>query len=262
MDVEGSRRVRVTGKRLTSLVLAASFAGCAAPDGVAPEGTKSSTPVQAAMAIELPRLPPQGVVVQEDGGLTFLGVDGGALYRLEEYRLYYQWTVPGPVIVRREGTFYLLDASRHILEPFESPEAAFVAAPQFQDDLELPLPPHPAAMTDLSGFWAYALPSPDGRGLLAQWSGECEVPNAFFIVDDVPRPVTGEGRFWESPNSISLGWSAQGEALVFLTPNDACGDKRVPGIYAFLAPGDGQLLYPVHGIHSGARMWGVEPPTA
>lgn len=193
--------------------------------------------------------------MQEDGGLTFVGVDGGSLYRLEGYRLYYQWTVPGPVIVRREGTFYLLDVPLHTLEPFDSHEAAFAATSQFQDGLELPLPPHPAGF-DLTGFWAYALPSPDGRDLLAQWSGECEVPIAFFVVDGMPRPVTGERRFWQSPNSRSLGWSAQGEALVFLPDNDACGDKRGPGLYTFRVPGDGELVYPVHGIRDSARMWG------
>ena len=251
----------MTRKLLTSIAAGALLVGCAGPDGVAPGATTAPTPGTARVAIELPRLPPQGIVVQEDGGLTFLGVDGGVLYELEDYRLYYQWTVPGPVIVRRAGTFYLLDVPRHVLEPFESREAAFDTAPQFQDDLELPLPPHPAG-TDLSGFWAYALPSPDGHDLLAQWSGECEVPNAFFIVDGVPRPVTGERRFWTAPNSRALGWSARGEALVFLLDNDACGSKRAPGIYAFSGPGDGDLLYPVHGIRTSARMWGVEPPTA
>lgn len=62
-------------------------------------------------------------MVQEDGGLTFLGVDGGP---------------------------------RHTLEPFKSPAAAGAATTQFQDDLvqddlELPLPTHPPAVTDLSG---------------------------------------------------------------------------------------------------------------
>jgi hypothetical protein len=254
--------VPVTLKLLTSVVVATLFAGCATAGNEAQDGTTPSTSRPARVAIELTRLPPQGVVVQEDGGLTFLGVDGGVLYRLEDYRLYYQWTVPGPVIVRREGTFYLLDVPRHTLEPFESPEAAFAATSQFQDDLDLPLPPHPAAVTDLSGFWAYALPSPDGRDLLAQWSGECEVPTAFFVVDGVPRPVTGERRFWRSPNSRSLGWSAQGEALVFLLPDDACGNKRVPGVYAFRGPGNGELVYPVHGIRSSARMWSVDPRAA
>ncbi|MEO8424191.1 MAG: hypothetical protein ABI595_09830 [Actinomycetota bacterium] len=250
----------MTKKLLTSVVVAALFAGCATAGNGASDGTTPSTSGPARVAIELPPLPPQGVVVQEEGGLTFLNVDGGVLYPLEDHRLYYQWTVPGPVIVRRKGTFYLLDVPRHILEPFESPEAAFAATSQFQDDLDLPLPPHPAAVTDLSGFWAYALPSPDGRELLAQWSGECEVPTAFFVVDGVPEPVTGERTFFESPNSRSLGWTARGDALVFLLPDDACGDKREPGIYAFRGPGGGELLYPVQGIHSSARMWGVEAP--
>jgi hypothetical protein len=252
--------VPVTKKLLTSVAMATLFAGCATAGNEAQHGTTPATSRPARVAIELPRLPLQGVVVQEDGGLTFLGVDGEVLYRLEDYRLYYQWTVPGPVVVRREGTFYLLDVPRHTLEPFKSPEAAFAATSQFQDDLKLPLPPHPAGI-DLTGFWEYALPSPDGHGLVAQWSGECEVPHAFFVVDGVPRPVTGEKTFLDSPSSLSLGWSARSEAVVYL-PHLFCGDKRVPGIYAFRGPGDGQLLYPVQGVRSSARMWGVEPPAA
>lgn len=252
----------MTRKLLTSIAVGALLVGCAMSGTVTPSGTTPSLASPPAEAVELPDLPLQGVVVQEDGGLTFLGLDGGALHRLEGYRLYYEWTVPGPVIVRRAKQFYLLDVSRHSLEPFESPEAAFAAAPQFQEDLELPLPRHPGTMTDISGFWAYALPSPDGRQLLAQWSGECEIPRAFLVVDGVPRPVTGERWFGLSPNSRSLGWSARGAAVVFLLDSDACGDKRAPGIYAFHGPGDGELLYPVHGIRSSARMWGVEPPTA
>jgi hypothetical protein len=258
----------MTRKLLISIMITSSLTGCATDVGDAPRPASparshpTSTPVPVPETIELPHLPPQGVVVSEAGGLTFLDIGGDSVYRLEGFRLYYQWTVPGPVIVRRSKTFYLLDASEHDLEMFESPEAAFAAAPQFQDDLELPLPPHPAVMTDMSGFWAYALPSPDGRDLLTQWSGECEIPTAFFVIDGVPRPVTGERRFWTSPNSIALGWSARGRALVFLTPNDACGQRQAPGIYAFDGPGDGELLYPVHGTRSGARMWGVEAPAA
>jgi hypothetical protein len=253
----------MTKKLLISVAAASLLAGCATSNTSVPGGTTPSISSRAAATIELPRLPPQGVVVHEDGALTFLDVDGEVLYTLPGYRLYYEWMVPGPVIVRRGRQFYLLDVARHTLEPFETPEAAAAASrPQFQEGLELPLPPHPAAMTDMSGFWAYALPSPDGRDLLAQWSGECEVPTAFFVVDGVPRPVTGERRFWQSPNSRSLGWSARGEAFVFLLPNDACGNKRGPGIYAFRGPGDGDLLYPVHGFRSSARMWGVEGPAA
>jgi hypothetical protein len=251
----------VTRKLLTSIAVTVLLVGCAAPGNEEPRGTAPSLSSPAPAAIELSSLPPQGVVVHEDAGLTFLSVDGEPVYRLDGYRLYYEWTVPGPVIVRRGKQFYLLDVSQHMLEPFESPEAAAAAAPQFQDDLELPFPPHPAG-TDLTGFWAYALPSPDGHDLLAQWSGECEVPTAFFVVDGVPQPVTGERRFWASPNSRSLGWSARGKALVFLLDNDACGAKREPGIYAFQGPGDGELLYPVHGIRTSARMWGVESPAA
>lgn len=83
------------------------------------------------------------------------------------------------------------------------------------------------------GYWRDAYLAPDRHVLLAQWSGECEIPIAFFVDAESGelRPVTGEADWREAPESIALGWSRDGRARVRLLKG-ACGsgfDK--PGVY-------------------------------
>ena len=84
------------------------------------------------------------------------------------------------------------------------------------------------------GYWPDAWLSPDGRALLAQWSGECEIPTAFFVParGGPMRPVTGERDWRKSPESVALGWMADGRARVRLL-GGLCGHAGdPPGIYA------------------------------
>jgi hypothetical protein len=83
------------------------------------------------------------------------------------------------------------------------------------------------------GHWADAWLSPDGRTLLAQWSAECEIPIAFFVDAErgSMRPVTGEQRWAKAPESIALGWAADGRARVRLTKGYCGGTKHPPGVY-------------------------------
>ena len=76
--------------------------------------------------------------------------------------------------------------------------------------------------------------SPDGRTLLAQWSGECEIPHAFVLpAGGGPlRPVTGERDWRTSPESVALGWLADGRARVRLLEGLCGHGARRPGIYA------------------------------
>lgn len=99
------------------------------------------------------------------------------------------------------------------------------------------------------GHWAGLLVSPDGRWVLAQWSGECETPSAWFVPLDggAPRLTTGEADLGTNPNSWAVGWSADGRALVSLDgPDAACGSgDPAPGTYAIdPATGDRELLVP------------------
>ena len=83
------------------------------------------------------------------------------------------------------------------------------------------------------GHWAGAWLSPDGGTLLAQWSAECEIPIAFFVDAGTGkmRPVTGERKWTEAPESVALGWSQDGRARVRLTKGYCGGSKHPPGLY-------------------------------
>jgi hypothetical protein len=89
------------------------------------------------------------------------------------------------------------------------------------------------AAGNLHGHWRQAWLSPDGKTLLAQWSAECEIPIAFFVDAETGamRPVTGEGRWTDAPESIALGWGADGRAWVRLTKGYCGGSKHPPGVY-------------------------------
>ena len=70
--------------------------------------------------------------------------------------------------------------------------------------------------------------------MLGQWSGDCEVPTAFFISlgGGKPVPVTGERNWAKSPETMAYGWTTDGRAIVFIPTKPACGTGVFrPGIY-------------------------------
>ena len=95
--------------------------------------------------------------------------------------------------------------------------------------------PPSAVVHDLAaGFWRDAWLSPDGRTLLLQWAGECESPRAFFTRTRGGgrlRPVTGERDWRKSPESVALGWAADGRARVLLLQGYCGPAHREPGEY-------------------------------
>jgi hypothetical protein len=77
------------------------------------------------------------------------------------------------------------------------------------------------------GHWRSLHVAPDGRTLLATWSGECEVPTAYFLPAEGGelRPAAGE------VESVGLGWSKTGEARIELL-GGLCGHgAKKPGVY-------------------------------
>lgn len=100
------------------------------------------------------------------------------------------------------------------------------------------------------GWWTSASLDPTGRTVLAQWSGECEIPAAFFV-DAVHggRTAIEGGREAEA-----LGWWG-GRAVVQLLPG-ACGrGAKVPGVYLYGEDGRGHLAVGTRGFVA-ARFWG------
>jgi hypothetical protein len=154
----------------------------------------------------------------------------------------------------------------HELRPLASRDEAFELAPQFQEGVDpaneqfrLVGEPDKTGAPDASGFWAFALPSPDGSVLLAEWSGECESQMAFFAQADGsnPVPVTGERGLADAASSSVIGWTAEGDALVFVGPGGACDSTGAPaGVYGFERSGVGELMIPAPELN-GVRMWGT-----
>jgi hypothetical protein len=75
----------------------------------------------------------------------------------------------------------------------------------------------PASRGTLIGHWRKAIPSPDGRWLLLEWSAECEVPFTFLVpaAGGTPQPALGGGRRWfDAPSSTAVGWDSATTAIV------------------------------------------------
>jgi hypothetical protein len=102
------------------------------------------------------------------------------------------------------------------------------------------------------GRWTWAEFSPDGKAVLAQWSGECESPAAYLIADRRLRPYGGSGMV----ESVGLGWLADGRAVVSFW-SGVCGSGiPAPGVYAVPRHGKPELLRPTRGRAPGLAMWG------
>jgi hypothetical protein len=75
------------------------------------------------------------------------------------------------------------------------------------------IPAQPIKNARPAGFWVHEriFVSPDGRTLLAQWSGECEGQSTYLVATSGGRP-----RSIFISESSALGWSKDGRARVFL----------------------------------------------
>jgi hypothetical protein len=62
------------------------------------------------------------------------------------------------------------------------------------------------------GWWRRVVASPDGRTLLGQWSGECEIQSTHVVspTDKTIRPIL------EGQPSTAVGWGRDGRARVYL----------------------------------------------
>jgi len=230
------------------------------PAPVAPSPSPTVRPApEPAEPIVLPPLPTQGVAIEHRNGVLFVDFEGTIVARLHRTSLYSVTGLPGSIIFRRHHHYFLLRAGLHVLEPLPSKRAADRREAGDQEGIDIP-PPHGAIYEGVvTGHWRYVIPSPDGTMLLAQWSGECEVPTAFFVSvgDGRSTAVTGQWGLRHTFESFALGWTADDRAVVVL-PQGACGGgMERPGVYLFDEPGRGELLFPVRPRHPplGVAMW-------
>jgi hypothetical protein len=230
----------------------AETATTSSPTSADPSETVALTP-DPPHAIEVGNLPHEGVAVDLGHAVVLIDLDGQILARLPGSSLYYDWTVPGEVVLRQREAFFVLRVEHGLLRLLPSREAAADLDAQFQRHVVLP---RPVDTVPGGGSWAYVLRGPNGL-VLAQWSGECEVPNAMFVAPgQVPVGVTGERRLSQAPESRALGWDDRGRAIVHLQEGECGTSFERPGIYAFTGPGVGELVYRSPKLF-GARMWGA-----
>jgi len=94
---------------------------------------------------------------------------------------------------------------------------------------------------DATGQWSALWMSPDGKTLLAQWSGMCETRYAYFVPADggKPKPVTGN----PDPQSVAMGFEADGRARVDVIGWTGCSDGGwKPGEY-LIDPASGEATF-------------------
>ena len=272
--VYGVIESRMVLRRMILIVAAAVLAaGCAAQtaDKAEPRRTEPiSTPVVAArpeapetapavgIPTSLPELPKQGVAVERRSGVDLVDFSGRVLAHLDGFSIFYSTARPGPLVLQRGNAYFALSVRQHSLRQVDSRKDARGTIPSDPTEVALPSPWIGPDVDYLLGRWRYAMRAPDSATVLAQWSGECEVPIAFFYTPswDGPIAVTGERRLEDAPESFALGWTADSRAVVLL-PTAACGSAfERPGVYLFTGPGKGTYLVPVHRFR-GARMWGA-----
>lgn len=102
---------------------------------------------------------------------------------------------------------------------------------------------HPFGRTNgaFHGSWVWAAASPDGKTVLAQFSGECEIPMAFFVPASggVASSVSGPYTRGEPPeNSSALGWTTDGRAIVFIPAAPGCGSTHGAGVFLIAPSGE------------------------
>jgi len=104
------------------------------------------------------------------------------------------------------------------------------------------------------GRWWYGFES-GGEATLAQWLGECEIATAYWATSGGELEIiTGGNDLSRAPQSLALGWSTSGEAVVLLQESGCGLSSDTPGIYLFSSPGEGKLLFPIE-RNASAVMW-------
>jgi hypothetical protein len=208
----------------------------------------------------LPRLPAEVLAVTRGRTTTFMTLEGRELARVRGYSA---WTSAGPLLQRGDRLWTVRDGRAVLVRERWDVNvrgygngcgvlalvgrAELLSCSSVRGGAKPLLLRHPGKearplvppLARLSGQWRNAFTSPDRRRLLLTWSAECEVPTAVVapMSGARARAVTGEADWAKAPESVALGWTRDGRALVHLT-GGACGSGASrPGVYAFDANG-------------------------
>lgn len=161
--------------------------------------------VLAASLTSLPPLPQRGLARETKAGVQLQSLGGRPLGSLRGVDLALDQAAPHVAILRNpRGWLYAFDG-----------RTLRRRAPHG--------PPRIAARPPGVGHWVWAERSPLGDVTLAQWSGECEIPVAYLVVNGKLQSY--------GPETVALGWLSTGEAVVHFRPV-GCAQGRRSGIYA------------------------------
>ncbi len=229
----------------------------------------SPAPSPSLQAIELPKLPEQGIAMQLWGRrVELFDLAGHRLFTFKGFWLArHPWAPSRPLFLERGYTLYRLDVTRRLLVPIPPPRpktAPIGTAP-------------PIFMT---GSWPYVgfnweRRSPTQPHVRLIQADTCDgVLLAFLATPGEPLAlVTGQvlpvglnGCAAVPGSSAAVGWTKDGRALAFLGGPAGLAEPGAsysyqgptPRVYAFREPGDGQLLFAVPRRlgEFAIRMWG------
>jgi hypothetical protein len=158
------------------------------------------------------------------------------------------------VWLERGRTYFRLAPRRGLLTPVARQRASSLIH-KVRDVPKLPAPEESRVKGfGVVGRWWYGFP-PVGDVTLAQWLGECEAATAYWVaIGARAEIITGGHNLSLAPQSIALGWSPSGDAVVLLEESGCGLSSDVPGVYLFSSPGAGSLLFPAGG-YTRAEMW-------
>jgi hypothetical protein len=210
----------------------------------------------------LPRLPPRGLVRQQQSNVVLETMHGRPIGVLKGFSLAQdKATSHGLVLRERQGRLYGLDVfERRVRQVFERPERVpgcrltdarvrlelLVCGRTIKTARYVSGQPRPslrvvARAPGRVGHWQRAEFAPQGDAFFAQWIAECEVPVAFLVTGGAMHPYGGT-TMRDAPVSVALGWLPNGRAVIHF-PNGACGGSfDTPGIYAVPGTGKPALL--------------------
>jgi hypothetical protein len=180
----------------------------------------------AAALTSLPPLPQRGLALETQAGVQLQTMAGRPLATLAGMDLAFDQAVAHKLVVRdRRGRLFLLRDRRSrpatLRRGCRTTDVALVVCSRTIRSDGHVLARAPRGL----GHWVWAARAPMGRAVLAQWSGECEVPTAYLVT--APGKLRSYGA-----ETVALGWLPSGRALIHFRTSGCAGWSPVPGIYA------------------------------
>jgi hypothetical protein len=231
----GSRSMSGTSMPLAGPLWLVSLTVAACGSGAALTGTRTtaapSSLASPSSSVTLPSIPSEGVLIDQAGVATARSLDGTRIVRLPGYSVS-RGAIVGSAVWLRDAagvTWRFEPRARRLVRS----AATFDTDEGLQALGRLPKPPG-----ERVGHWRLALAGPHGQ-LLAQWSGECEVPTT-YVVSASHRPrLVGRDHTVEA---LARGWTRAGKPLIEF-PDGACGSSNSkPGLYQEDRPGQLRLI--------------------